>query len=1040
VTYFSQKKIFIPVVALALIFCAGVFRTAHAATATWTGGGGNANWSTGGNWSGGTGTGGAPGSNDVATFGSCSSNCSPTIDISISVAGINMGAAYSGTVTQASGSSITIGSSGFSQSAGTFVGSSNASDTITVSGNFTQTGGVLTSTAGNLAVGQDLNLTSGTFHNNSGTVTMTGSGGSWSTNLNCTGSPFNLVVLNNTGGGTNTATNIGSGCTVPLGTNPTSWQNNAWTNKGTIVIASGTWTINGTGNVNTADLTNNGTITNNGTGWVMNPEVGLIMGTGSFVTYNGTAITVGADLDVRQGSFPTSTLTVTMNGVGFNYLTNLNCTSSSFSNPNDVVILSNTASAAVNTATNIGSGCTVPLGTSPTSWQNKSWTNNGTIVVASGTWTLAHNYYTVADLTNNGTITNNGTGWVMSPFAGLIMGSSTSSVTYNGTAITMGEDLELASGTFPNNIAVTFNTATGYENDNTLTCGSTTLSSLTLAEGVNMTIAGNCTVTGNVLYSGAGTINNPGSAVTLTVQGNFTQTSASTFGGANLTLSLTGTSTSTINEAGGTFGANLNVSKTGIATAQLISNLVLASGSCTVNTGTLDMNSYNLTCGGKLTVNSGGWLGDSPTYTSTLTLGSSTVNNGVIFLDGSGPACTTPYPQYMNILSTASGTQRAWSGSGEFIIRSAYVQDQSASSSISVWNGGTMVRDSGWSSNSSVGRPQLVESTAANTGSGSTVTLPAFTYWPKPTDLIVVAVSGNETINAPTDNASNTYKLATTATYGSNVVSLYYAQNVNSTSSFVIKLNSGGGGSMSGAAYEFTGMAASGTFDSANQYTDISGTQVNLTSNGVAGKSTADELLVGASTVGTSGNTVTTGSGWTSLPGEPSGGSPGLSSEYISTSSNPGSFAATWTSNASTSYGALVGIFDPPGNQASGFAASGTLDSAIFDTKSVLGAQLNSVTWSGPTLPTGTSVAFQFAVSSSSAGPWNFVGPSGDGTTYFGKNVPPNTIIPLVSNIGGAGYAMFSGYRYFRYRVILFSDSSHLYTPTVTGVNVNWSP
>jgi type II secretory pathway pseudopilin PulG len=121
----------------------------------------------------------------------------------------------------------------------------------------------------------------------------------------------------------------------------------------------------------------------------------------------------------------------------------------------------------------------------------------------------------------------------------------------------------------------------------------------------------------------------------------------------------------------------------------------------------------------------------------------------------------------------------------------------------------------------------------------------------------------------------------------------------------------------------------------------------------------------------------------------------------------------------------------------SGYVATSTLDSATFDTRSPLGAQLNSVTWYGSAL-NSTAVGLQLAVSTSSSGPWTFEGPSGDGTTYFTGIA--GSSIPLVSNIGGAGYAMFSGYRYFRYRVLLFSDSTHTHTPTVTGVNVNWSP
>jgi len=104
----------------------------------------------------------------------------------------------------------------------------------------------------------------------------------------------------------------------------------------------------------------------------------------------------------------------------------------------------------------------------------------------------------------------------------------------------------------------------------------------------------------------------------------------------------------------------------------------------------------------------------------------------------------------------------------------------------------------------------------------------------------------------------------------------------------------------------------------------------------------------------------------------------------------------------------------------------------------VNGAQLNSITWYGTALY-GTSVGFQLAVSNSAGGPWSFIGPSGDGTQYF--TGAAGSSISLVSNLSSAGgYSLFNGYRYFRYRTILFADSTHMYSPTVTGVNVNWSP
>jgi hypothetical protein len=112
-------------------------------------------------------------------------------------------------------------------------------------------------------------------------------------------------------------------------------------------------------------------------------------------------------------------------------------------------------------------------------------------------------------------------------------------------------------------------------------------------------------------------------------------------------------------------------------------------------------------------------------------------------------------------------------------------------------------------------------------------------------------------------------------------------------------------------------------------------------------------------------------------------------------------------------------------------SASGTLDSQTFDTGVTSGAELNSITWKG-NLPAGTSVGFQIAVSNSSSGPWNFIGPDGtSGSSYL-------------ASVSGApirlgNYTSLAG-RYFRYRVILLSNTARSLSPSVNSIIVNWSP
>ncbi|MEX0863570.1 MAG: hypothetical protein WD269_01695, partial [Acidimicrobiia bacterium] len=139
--------------------------SAKAASVTWTGDGTTNNWSDGLNWS----TGAAPGSSDVAIFDGTSSK-DATINVVANVAGIQIAAGYSGTITQASVTT-TVGASGFSLADGMFVGSTSA---ITVNGAFTLIGGSFTSTTGNLSVSGNFTYAGGAFAPNGGTVIFIG--------------------------------------------------------------------------------------------------------------------------------------------------------------------------------------------------------------------------------------------------------------------------------------------------------------------------------------------------------------------------------------------------------------------------------------------------------------------------------------------------------------------------------------------------------------------------------------------------------------------------------------------------------------------------------------------------------------------------------------------------------------------------------------------------------------------------------------------------------------------------------------------------
>src|SRR5439155_1706596 len=71
--------------------------SAQDAAATWKNTAGQTDWNTGGNWTGGTDTGGIPGTADIATFSAAAvAVASPNISSSTTVTGLNFSATTSG--------------------------------------------------------------------------------------------------------------------------------------------------------------------------------------------------------------------------------------------------------------------------------------------------------------------------------------------------------------------------------------------------------------------------------------------------------------------------------------------------------------------------------------------------------------------------------------------------------------------------------------------------------------------------------------------------------------------------------------------------------------------------------------------------------------------------------------------------------------------------------------------------------------------------------------------------------------------------------
>lgn len=135
----------------------------------WTGGGGNSNWNNGLNWSGGS----APGGGNQAIFDStCVSNCSPSLTANASAIAVRIYSGYTGSISQ-NAFTMTVGSIGWYQEAGTFNGGSN---TFSITGAYTIKGGSFTASSTGSTFTAKIAILGGTFTPGTAPFTITGSG------------------------------------------------------------------------------------------------------------------------------------------------------------------------------------------------------------------------------------------------------------------------------------------------------------------------------------------------------------------------------------------------------------------------------------------------------------------------------------------------------------------------------------------------------------------------------------------------------------------------------------------------------------------------------------------------------------------------------------------------------------------------------------------------------------------------------------------------------------------------------------------------
>ncbi|HET8677934.1 MAG TPA: hypothetical protein VFO63_19190, partial [Blastocatellia bacterium] len=611
---------------IALALVAGVaafFLLSHRVEATnkfWIAGS-PGNFSTDANWSltsGGPPNTTAPGASDVAFFdGNGTGNC--TIAANASVDGINIGSGYSGAITVASGVTVNVGGTGFSQSGGTFNGGSSGID---INGDFLLKGtGVFNSTTGTLFLGSafDHNTSTnpgGTFNHNNGTVTFDGSLGGINSELS--GTIFNNVnfdhtsqrVVFNTSGGGPTMTVLGAlafndgqlfGSRIEARGAVTFAPNfdGAPVNHATLVIANGSGprTITfaaGTNMLNVILNDPNATIQTSGSG---------ALNWRSLVLEAGT---------INQG------------GVAFAFPPG---------GPGNYTQSGGTFNASVN----------------PIAFGSAFTQSGGTFNGGSG------------DIDVNGNFLLQGTGVFNSTTATLFLGSAFDHDTFS-----------FPGGTFNhNNGTVVFDDG-GTGGINVSSAGET-FNNLTF----NLPDAGQRGISGGPLIAlGTLTLNN-GTLFggTLRPQGNMTI--ANTFdGGNNTSVTFSGSADQTFtNNGGATPTGNWTVDKSARAVT-LASDLTLQPGQqLNITSGILDQGaSFNLTAG-PITVGSAGRLQNRGT--GDLTLSGNISNSGFINFNGGGIANCGDADSIL-IRSSVDGTQRTWSGDGSFSMTDVDVKDQNA--------------------------------------------------------------------------------------------------------------------------------------------------------------------------------------------------------------------------------------------------------------------------------------------------------------------------------------------------------------------------
>lgn len=465
------------------------------------------------------------------------------------------------------------------------------------------------------------------------------------------------------------------------------WTNDAAPTSTDFVLFDGTGTKNAT--VNVASTVANLTIDAGYTG-ILTLAAGL--------TNNGNFIQNGGTLDLSGQTF-------TQKGAAWTYTAGTTPTDGTvlFDDSNFATITVTGSHSLPNVTVNSSATFNFLIAATDTLTVNGTYTHQGTNridiengdVHAKGDIALSN---TATGGSGSGTLTINGTG--------------TQNLT-GGIALRQGRVnnivIDKATGTLNlfNNINVRSTwtyiqgtiapgTATLVFTVNPTITGSHTVANVNFnARGNNrtVTIAGGTTLTatGTVTIDGNGTNNLTLNGGDVHAQGDVVIVNAGTGGGGTATITMNGTGAQALTgpaTAGEGKLPNLTVNKsTGSVTLTghptVAGTLTLTQGELAHDTGAIN----SLTVEGATAVSiaaAGTWTNYS-TFTSTVTLGGTVVNAGTI--DFNSTASTCGDADVILLRSSASPTQRLWSGAGSFSLTDVDVQDQAGSAAITVYSG-----------------------------------------------------------------------------------------------------------------------------------------------------------------------------------------------------------------------------------------------------------------------------------------------------------------------------------------------------------------